>query len=123
MQISQQYGDASYVVRAYDDGAVTVNNTTFTRSLIIMPEHLDTQWEPQYLEEVTERHLEPIVKFNPEVVLFGTGVQSRFPELHIQTYFVKRGIGIEIMNTAAACRTYNILIAEGRNVACALLMR
>ncbi len=123
MQISQQYGDASYVVRAYEYGAVTVNNTTFTRSLIIMPEHLDPQWEPQSLEDVTERHLEPIVKFNPEVVLFGTGLQLRFPELHIQAYFVKRGIGIEIMNTAAACRTYNILIAEGRNVACALLIR
>jgi uncharacterized protein len=123
MHISQEIGDANYIIRAYDKGTVVVNETTFTRSLIIMPESLHTDWEPQSLAELCEVHLETITTLQPELVILGTGPKFVIPAATVQTYFLKRDIGIEFMDTGAACRTYNVLMAEGRNVACALLIR
>jgi uncharacterized protein len=122
MQISQELGAASYVIRAYDEGKVVVNNTEFKRSLVIMPESLHADWEPQTFEELNERHLEFISDLQPEIVIFGTGRRQRFPSPRMQAFFMGQGIGIEFMNTAAACRTYNILMSEGRNVVCALFI-
>ena len=122
MNITQEYGTANYIIRAYEHGAVIVNKTAYTRSLIITPEFLNTEWAPQNLEQLTDLHLEELVSLHPDVVLLGTGRQSQFPGRHVQAYFLQREIGIEFMDTAAACRTYNILMAEGRNVVCALLM-
>ncbi|MEN8133080.1 MAG: MTH938/NDUFAF3 family protein, partial [Pseudomonadota bacterium] len=70
-------------------------------------------------------HLEIIVASPaaPELVILGTGPRFQFPAAHIQKFFLQRDIGFEPMDTPAACRTYNILMAEGRNVACALLIR
>ncbi len=123
MQISQEFGHASYVIRGYDEGKVVVNNTEYKRSLIIMPESLHADWEPQTLDELNESHLEFISDLQPEVVIFGTGLRQRFPNVPVQAFFMKQSIGIEFMNTAAACRTYNILMSEGRNVVCALFLR
>lgn len=122
MRITQDFGDATYVIRAYDTGMVMVNETNFNQSLVVMPDHLEPNWQPKDLEELTVEHLEPIVALNPELVILGTGVRLRFPGPHVQAYFVQHGIGIEVMDTPAACRTYNILMSEGRNVACALII-
>lgn len=123
MQISQEFGDASYVIKGYDEGKVVVNNTEFKHSLIIMPESLYTDWEPQSLDELNKAHLEFISELRPEIVIIGTGARQRFPNVQMQAFFMRQGIGIEFMNTAAACRTYNILMSEARNVACAVFMR
>jgi uncharacterized protein len=123
MHISQEFGNASYIIRAYDQGTVIVNDTTFTRSLIIMPESLHADWEPQTLAGLYEVHLETITNLEPELVILGTGPKFVIPAAAIQAFFLKRGIGFEFMDTGAACRTYNVLMAEGRNVACALLIR
>ena len=122
MNITQEFGDASYVIRGYQAGAVIVNETTYKHSLLVMPEHLNSDWEPQLLEDIAEKHLQQIVELGPEVVILGTGSHFQFPGGDVQRYFLQRGIGIEVMDTAAACRTYNILMSEGRNVACALLL-
>lgn len=125
MQITQNFGNAGNIIRAYDQGVVVINDVTFTSSLIILPDSLHEQWKPQNLEELTESHLEIIVAppAAPELVILGTGPRFRFPAAYVQKFFLQRGIGFESMDTPAACRTYNILMAEGRNVACALLIR
>ena len=122
MNITQEFCHASYIIQAYEKGTVIVNDRAYTRSLIIAPEFLNTQWAPQCLEDITEYHLEELTKLRPDVVLLGTGQHLLFPRRPVQAFFLRREIGIEFMDTAAACRTYNILMAEGRNVACALLM-
>ncbi len=122
MNIIQDFGNATYVIKAYEAGVVVVNDTAFRHSIIIMPEYLDTTWEPQQLDEVTEEHLAKIIDLKPEVVLFGTGFRYQFPGVALQAYFLQHGVGIEFMDTSAACRTYNILMSEGRNVAGALLL-
>lgn len=123
MQISQEFGDGSYVIKGYDEGKVVVNNSEFKRSLIIMPDSLHVDWEPQTLNELDNAHLEFISELRPEIVIFGTGPQQQFPNVQMQAFFLRQSIGIEFMSTAAACRTYNILMSEGRNVVCVLFLR
>jgi uncharacterized protein len=122
MNITQEFGNASYVIRGYQSSAVIVNETSFTRSLIVMPQSLHTDWEPQSLEDLKESHLEQVAALGPDLVLLGTGKRLQFPDRAVQKFFLQRNIGIEFMDTAAACRTYNILMAEGRNIACVLLL-
>jgi uncharacterized protein len=122
MNITQEFGDARYVIRGYEPGAVQVNETRYTGSLVVMPEQLRTDWEPERVEDLSEHHLRLIADLHPEVVILGTGTRFRFPAPEVQAFFLRQGIGIEAMDTAAACRTYNVLMAEGRNVACALLL-
>jgi uncharacterized protein len=122
MNITQEFGNASYVIRGYLSNAVIVNGTSFTRSLIVMPQSLHADWEPQGLEDLKESHLEQVAALGPDLVLLGTGKRLQFPDRAVQIFFLQRNIGIEFMDTAAACRTYNILMAEGRNIACALLL-
>jgi uncharacterized protein len=122
MNITQEFGDARYVIQGYEPGAVQVNETRYTGSLVVTPEQLRTDWEPERVEDLCENHLRRIADLHPEVVILGTGTRFRFPAPEVQAFFLRQGIGIEAMDTAAACRTYNVLMAEGRNVACALLM-
>lgn len=122
MKITQDFGNAAYIIRGYEEGVVIVNETRYTRSLIIMPEYLNPAWAPQDLDMLAEQHLQEIVDQQPELVILGTGARLRFPGAQIQAYFLTRRIGVEFMDTPAACRTYNILMSEGRRVACALLI-
>ena len=122
MRITQDFGHATYVIRGYDAGMVVVNETEFHQSLVVMPDRLEPDWQPNTIEELTVEQLEPIVALRPELVILGTGTTLRFPSPHVRGYFVQHGIGIEIMDTPAACRTYNILMSEGRSVACALII-
>ena len=93
-----------------------------TQSIIISGQELISDWEPASLAELTIKHIDIISSLEPELVLLGTGARLQFPANEILTPLHQRGIGIEVMDTAAACRTFNILMSEGRNVVAALLM-
>jgi len=92
------------------------------QSLILTPRQLITDWEPNQLEELEATHLETILNLEPELVLLGTGTRQQFPAMDILLPLHQAQIGIEVMDTAAACRTFNILVAEGRHVVAALMM-
>jgi len=79
-------------------------------------------WPPQRFEDLDSSHFDMLAELQPEFVLFGSGARLRFPSPALTASLLNQGIGIEAMDTGAACRTYNVLIAEGRNVAAALLM-
>nr|VFK40222.1 MAG: Uncharacterized conserved protein, contains Mth938-like domain [Candidatus Kentron sp. TC]VFK54923.1 MAG: Uncharacterized conserved protein, contains Mth938-like domain [Candidatus Kentron sp. TC] len=109
-------------VTAYgEEGYVVVDGKRFTHSLILT---LNTvmAWPPRTFDDVTSEHVALLMEFSPEVVLFGSGEKQRFPPAAVFRACYEKGIGVEIMNTAAACRTYNLLAGEGRAVAAALLM-
>lgn len=93
-----------------------------TQSLILTGRHAITEWEPNQLNELTAAHLEAILVLEPELVLLGTGSRQQFPAMEIMSPLHRARIGTEVMDTAAACRTFNILVAEGRHVAAALMM-
>ncbi|HKH19705.1 MAG TPA: Mth938-like domain-containing protein [Gammaproteobacteria bacterium] len=122
MNITQEFGGGRYVIRGYDQNRVVVNDRSFMRSVIVAPEHLNPDWEPQSLAELKASHFEPVVALQPEVVLLGTGLRLQFPAQAIIAFLQQRAIAIEVMNTAAACRTFNLLVSQGRAVVGALLV-
>jgi len=110
------------IFTGYGIGYVVVNQTRHEHSLIIMPDRIIENWQVQIFQQLTAEHFEVLLPFQPEIVLLGTGTTLRFPCPSITKELIALNIGVEVMDTSAACRTYNILMAEGRNVAAALLI-
>ena len=106
----------------YGPGYVMVNNVRHEKNIIVLPERL-MQWDVAAFEALSERDFEYLANLAPEIVLLGTGSDLRFPHPSLSQSLANARIGLEVMNTPAACRTYNILMAEGRKVAAALLLR
>jgi uncharacterized protein len=106
----------------YGEGYVEVNRTRHCASLVVAGDRLVTDWPAASLESLTADHLAAIVELAPEIVLIGTGSTFRFPEPQLLAPLRSAGIGVEVMDTPAACRTYNILLGEGRNVVAALIV-
>lgn len=115
---TQQY----QTVTAYDDEAVEFNLVRYQHSLVVLPEVPPVAWDVKAFEQLSAQHFEQIAAYAPDVVILGTGKRQRFihPRL-IQTLSAQHK-GVECMENQAACRTYNILMAEGRKVALALIM-
>lgn len=110
------------VIKSYQPGQVQIRENHFTRSLIVLPDQLLTEWEPGTPGALRPVHLQPILDLCPEVVLVGTGETQVFPDPAVFAILMDTGIGFEIMDNAAACRTYNILVAEDRRAALALIL-
>lgn len=106
----------------YGSGYVLVNQKRYDNNLITMPDHIIENWQVQTFEQLSEEHFELLLPFQPEIVLLGTGATLQFPSPLVTKKLTSVKIGVEVMDTNAACRTYNILMAEGRNVAAALLL-
>jgi uncharacterized protein len=122
MKMIQEFGGAAHLITAYGPGMVRINETRHTTSLIVTPDQVDTDWAPERFEDLDLDCFLSLLENPPEIVLLGTGASLRLPPREIVTAFRSRGIGLEVMDTGAACRTYNIIMAEGRTVAAALLM-
>lgn len=121
MKLTQETGSGNRI-RSYQQHQIRINDETYDHSIIVTAEQLITDWAPQKLAELEEQDLQPILDLEPEVILLGTGADQRFPERAILQRILKAGIGIEVMTTDAACRTYNVLMAEDRRVAAALFL-
>ena len=111
-----------YLIRAHGPGRVVINETAYHASLIVTPERLIEHWPPSCFDELKRDHIDVLARLAPEVVLIGTGATLRFPAAELLQPLLGPQIGYEIMDTAAACRTYNILMSEGRKVAAALII-
>ncbi|MHB8535543.1 MAG: Mth938-like domain-containing protein [Sulfuricaulis sp.] len=122
MKIHLETGAGQFFIRAYAPGRVTINDEVYTHSLIVTPEQIIRDWPPNSPAELQAVHFEFIVSLRPEVFVLGTGARLQFPAARIIRPLVEAGIGIEVMDTGAACRTYNILMSDGRRVAAALMM-
>ena len=110
------------VVRAYEPGRVHIREHSFTCSLIALPDRLFTEWDADSAQQLRAAHFQPLLDAAPEVVILGTGETQVFPEPTVFMTLMDLGIGFEVMDNAAACRTYNILLGEGRQAALALIM-
>ena len=133
MKFAQESSSRINTINAYHDGVVTVTvpepragtpggRIELVRSFIITPDHLDPDWPPQTLTELEEHHFSQLVKFKPEVVIFGSGEQFGIPEPALSAALYQNGIGFEAMDSAAACRTYNLLGGDGRRIVAAILL-
>ena len=110
------------IFSGYGPGYVVVNKKRYENSMITMPDKIIENWQAAEVEKLTEEHFELLIPYEPEIILLGTGATLRFPSPLVTKDLLESKIGVELMDTNAACRTYNILMAEGRNVAAALLI-
>ena len=109
-------------VTAYGDAYVDINARRHDHSLVVLPEDVLEPWPVARFAVLTPEHFAALVAHRPEVVLFGSGNKLRFPHPRLTGALRAAGIGMETMDLQAACRTYNILMAEGRRVLAALLI-
>ena len=98
-----------------------INKTRVEHSLVVTPDTL-VEWKVSNFEALTEAHFEALAALKPEIVLLGTGTKIHFPHPSLSRSLTDLGIGVECMDTGAACRTYNILMGEGRSVVVALIV-
>jgi uncharacterized protein len=114
----------SLTINAYGPGWIEVNGQRFSHSLIVssLAGASPQIWEAKRFEDLTGQDFEQLAQSGAELVLFGSGQRLRFPKPAWLSSLIKQGIGMETMDTPAACRTYNILASEGRKVAVALLL-
>ncbi len=108
-------------VTAYDDAGVELNAVRFTHSLIVLPETAPVAWPVATFDSLTAENFAELDVISPDVVILGTGKRQRFIHPRLIAALTARRIGVECMDNQAACRTYNILMAEGRKVALALI--
>ena len=122
MKIHLESGIGQNLIRAYAPGRITINEEVYTTSLIVTPRQVVTEWPPASFADLLAGHFEIITPLQPEVVILGTGARLQFPAPSLTRSLVEAGIGLEVMDTGAACRTYNFLMSDGRRVVAALLM-
>jgi uncharacterized protein len=108
-------------VTAYDDTGVEINAVRFDYNLIVLPEVAPVRWSATSFDALTTEDFAQIEAMVPDVVIFGTGRRQRFIHPRLIAALTARRIGVECMDSQAACRTYNILMGEGRKVALALI--
>lgn len=108
-------------ITGHGHGQIWVDGQCHETSLIVLPDEVLTPWTTDF-DALGPRDFDVLVLRAPEIVLLGSGPRLRFPAPGLYAGLVRAGVGVEVMDTAAACRTYNILAAEGRRVAAALLL-
>jgi uncharacterized protein len=109
-------------VRRADAHAVVIVDRPFTASIILTRDKVIDDWGVANVAAMIPAHVEPIVALKPDVVLLGTGEHQRFPSQAVLAAFLRRGVGVEVMDNAAAARTWDILASEGRNVVAAFIL-
>ena len=113
---------AALTIRKVEPGAIRIGDETHTGNVILFRESVTTGWTLDDASQLSESDIETLIAEDPELILFGTGWQSRMPPRELVFALARKGIGFEAMDTPAACRTFNILIGEDRDVAAVLLI-
>lgn len=121
MKLHADAPTALNTVTAYGPGFIEINKVRHASAVLLTPERVEP-WAVASFEALVAGDLERLRALDPEVALLGTGSRQRFPHPRLVRALNEARIGLEVMTTAAACRTYNILMAEGRKVAAALLL-
>lgn len=122
MKLSLDNQDGLYRVDGYSAEAVKITGRWYERHLLLSAERLDEHWRPPAPDRITIADFGPVLEWAPDVVLLGTGSRLRFPPARLIADFARRGMGLEVMSTEAACRTFNILLSEDRPTAAALMI-
>ena len=107
-------------ITGYGEGYVMINGERRASSVVVLPDRVEP-WQSGAFDTLTPDDFQFLKSLGAEIVLLGTGPRQRFPHPRLTAELAKAGIGLEVMDLQAACRTYNILVAEERKVAAALL--
>ena len=116
-----QPGDQN-LITGYGDGYVAVNAQRYTSSVIVTPNRAVAEWDVRDFAALEPLHFQALLDLKPEIVLLGTGQHQQFPRPELMRVFFDARVGFEAMDTRAACRTYNVLMSEAREVLAALFV-
>lgn len=121
MKLHRDSTDGHYSFTGYGDDYVAINGKNHQGNLVLLPRRLIQDWTDATFDSLTQAEFDFLAELKMEIMILGTGAKQRFPHPQLLQGLMRAGVGLEVMNTQAACRTYNILVAEGRSVGCALL--
>ena len=122
MKFQPDRNEGVNTVTRHDAHSIWVGATRFSHSLLLPSTGEVRRWAPQRVEQLLAEHFEQALSLQPELVIFGSGPRLRFVSPALLRCLIERRVGVETMDTAAACRTYNVLASEGRQVLAALLL-
>jgi uncharacterized protein len=122
MQLTEHRNEDQLFIRKADAGCVRVIDRDFTASLIVGATSVVDDFAPRSVAEIDDAAIGRILALQPAVVLLGTGQHTIFPPQRVLGEFLRRGVGLEAMDNAAAARTFNVLVGEGRNAVAAFLI-
>ncbi|MBK1644759.1 hypothetical protein CKO25_08875 [Thiocapsa imhoffii] len=125
MKFSEIHDSAGYLVESYGPDGICIAGRWITSGMMLAPGRVQADWGPMVPGDLRVEHLEELLAFDgpapPQVLVIGTGATQTFPAPELSMVVLSRGIGLEVMSTGAACRTYNILVGEGRRVVAGLM--
>jgi uncharacterized protein len=121
MKMTQQRTAGINLIRRYGADYIAIGENEIRESCIVSASSI-SPWTPRIVDELTPEHFLPLFALNPEVVVLATGVRQVFPRAYLRAEFATRKIGLEVMEIGAACRTYNVLVGEERQVLGAILL-
>lgn len=122
MPLTEDIVTSRYRISSYSDDSISINEVEYRQSLLLSAQQLLNPWPVTSISDLDQQALEPVLQMNPDVVLLGTGQRQRFPSAQVFALFGERGIGLEVMDNGALCRTFNILVAEDRAVVAAIML-
>jgi uncharacterized protein len=122
MRFTQDSSSAANLVRSYGTGELRVNDDVYRSAIIISASAVHATPDIRDVEDLARLDPARILALDPELVLLGTGPRQIFPSASFRGQFLSAGIGVEVMDTGAACRTFNVLVAEQRRVVAVLMV-
>lgn len=122
MKFSEDYAAGSYIIRAFTDNKIEINNKVYENSLVISKHQLDDNWGISHVDQISHEIWLKLIEDQPEVVIIGTGQGLIFPHPASYAPAIEQGIGVEFMDSGAACRTYNVLLSEDRRVIAGIIL-
>jgi uncharacterized protein len=109
-------------ITGYGDGYVEINKIPFNHAVLLSSDGAILEWAVKSFEELSPTDFSQMASLRPELIIIGTGKRQQFPKPELLKTLIEAKIGFEVMNSQAACRTYNILVGEGRQVLLALIV-
>jgi len=121
MEFNLEVPQNQFFIRSVSEKGICVHNDFYNNPFIISGQRIIPEWNVMSVEDINEKSLQVIFDLQPEVILIGTGNHQVFLPPSTQVHFFRHNFGFEVMTTDAACRTFNVLVGEGRHVVAALL--
>jgi uncharacterized protein len=121
MKFTPETGQGN-TIESFVPGEIRLRNEIIHSHVIISQDKVLPDWQPAAIDQLSIADFQPALDLNPDIILFGTGRVQQFPSVTFMTEILQMGVAIEVMQTDAACRTFNVLIGENRLVVAALLI-
>ena len=122
MDLIQQSENETLLIQSVDQNTIQLSSEKYSESIIIDSVKVQRNLQINDVKELTTTHIDKLLESNPEIVIFGSGIEHKFPDPILLTKIAERNIGFEVMTNQAAARTYNILKTEGRKLSCLLII-